>query len=86
MLPQFLGYDVYKDDCFYYGLEILDDKSSKNYKMLEKHSFILRPIYELLNCIVYFNVTNPLPAFGGLKSMTEVNPNPTYPKLKYTKG
>ena len=36
--------------------------------------------------MVYFNVTNPFPAIGGLYSMTEVNPNPTYPKLKYTKG
>ena len=86
MLPQFLRYDVYKADCFYYGLELWNDKSSKIYKMLEKHSFILQPFYELSNCMVYFNVTNPLPAISGLYSMTEVNPNPTYPKLKYTKG
>ena len=36
--------------------------------------------------MVYFNVINPLPAIGGLYSITDVNPNPTYPKLKYTKG
>ena len=36
--------------------------------------------------MVYFNVTNPLPAIGGLCSTTEMNPNPTYPKLKCTKG
>ena len=40
-----------------------------------------------MNCVtVWCNITNPLPAIGGLYSMTEVNPNPTYPKLKYTKG
>ena len=85
-LKQLTRYDVYKSDCFYYVLELWDDKACKIYKMLEKHSFILRPIYELSNCMVYYNITNPLPAIGGLYSMTEINPNPTYPKLKYTRG
>ena len=85
-LKQSTRYDVYKADCFYYGLELWDDKACKIYKMPEKHSFVLRPIYELSNCMVYYNITNSLPAIGGLCSMSEINPNPTYPKLKYTRS
>ena len=36
--------------------------------------------------MLYKNITNPLPAIGGLYSMYELQDNPTYPKLKYTKG
>ena len=78
-LVQFLRYDIYKTDC-YYGLELWDDIGCKLYKMLQRNTFVLS------NCMVYFNITNPLPIIGGVYNMTEVNPNPTYLKFKYTKG
>ena len=54
--------------------------------MLPKHSFILRPVYELSNEMKFYNLTTPLPAIGGIYDMYNVNPNPNYPSLKYTKG
>ena len=36
--------------------------------------------------MLYKNITNPLPAVGGLYDLYELQDNATYPKLKYTKG
>ena len=80
-LQQFGCYDMYKDDT-YYGLEIFNFASNKTEKMLQRHAFILRPIYQLCYQMKYYNITTPLPAVGGLYDMNKINPNPTYPTLK----
>ena len=74
-LKQFECYNVYKADS-----------SNKIEKMLPKHSFILQPVCEPCNEMMYYNITTtPLPAIG-VYNMYKVNPNPNYPTLKYTKG
>ena len=86
-MPQFKLYYVYKDDGKT-GLDV-DDWNLLNpeqYKILEKHTIILRAIYSYCTKMLYNNITNPLPAIGGLYSMFKENDNPTYPMLKYTKG
>ena len=87
-MPQFKLYNVYKDDSKT-GLDVVDNWNEigpVQYKILEKHSIILRAIYSFCTKMLYKNITNPLPAIGGLYFMYELQDNPTYPKLKYTKG
>ena len=81
---QFKLCNVYKDDSPT-GLDVVDDWNKtdpRQYRILEK----LRAIYSFCNKMLYKNVTNPLPAVGGLYDMYELQDNPTYPKLKYAKG
>ena len=86
-MPQFKLCNMYKVDSL--GLDVVDDWNEtdpRQYKILEKHSLILRAIYSFCSKMLYRNITNPLPAIGGLYSMYELQDNPTYPKLKYSKG
>ena len=85
---QFKLYNVYKDDS-QTGLDVVDDWNEidpRQYKIFEKHCLILRDIYSFCSKMLYKNITNPLIAVGGLYDMYELQDNPTYPKLKYTKG
>ena len=58
----------------------------KQHNVLPKHALILRAIYQYINEMKYFNITNPLPAIGGVYNRTEENDFPDYPCLPYTKG
>ena len=50
------------------------------HKVLTKHAFILRAIYPYINEMKFFNISNPLPAIGGIYSMYEEIDCPNYPE------
>ena len=86
-MPLFKLCNMYKDDSL--GLDVVGDWNEtdpRQYKISEKHSLILSAIYSFCSKMLHKNITNPLPAIGGLYSIRELQDNPTYPKLKYTKG
>ena len=85
-LKQFGCYNVYKFDSTV-DLEFFNSDNNKIKKMLAKHAFILRLMYEICNEMKFYNLTTPLPAVGGIYDMFKANPNPiNYETLKYTKG
>ena len=72
-----------------HGLDLIQELENGGvllHKFLQRHAFILRAFYGYCNEMKYWVVSNPLPAVGGLYSMYNVDPNPSYPKLKYAKG
>ena len=86
-LKQFQVYNVYKDDGF--GLDLIQELENGDalvHKFLWRHAYILRALYGYCNEMKYWVVSNPLPAVGRLYNMYNVDPNPSYPKLKYAKG
>ena len=87
-LAQFGVYNVCKGDA--HGLNMLQELNLENggdvlHKVLTKHAFIPRAIYPYINEMKFFNISNPLPAIGGVYSMYDENDSPKYPCLKYTK-
>ena len=86
-LKQFQVHNVYKDDGF--GLDLiqeLENGGALMHKFLWRHAYIIRALYGYCNEIKYWVVNNWLPAVGRLYNMYNVDPNPSYPKLKYAKG